>query len=310
MELLKMLQTLRNPALDAILSVITRLGEETALMVAGMAILWCVSKKWGFRLMFAGLSGNVLNQLLKAIFLIPRPWILDPTFTIVESAREAATGYSFPSGHTQTAASVFGTLSVWAKQKWLKIACIAAVALVGFSRMYLGVHTPLDVSVSLFTGALTVAGMLWLMNLAESSAKGAAAFTAGMLAFAALLVGYVLLAPVREANIPEFDAHGVKNAWTLLGTMAGMLAAWWYDRTRLHFETKAVWWAQIAKLAIGLGLVMAVRIGMKPVLSLIFGDAVFTSAIRYFLMCVMGGVVWPMTFGWWSRLGKKTSVSA
>lgn len=67
----------------------------------------------------------------------------------------------------------------------------------------------------------------------------------------------------------------------------------------------AVWWAQAAKLVIGLALVMAVRVGMKPVLASLFGDALFTHGVRYFLMAVVGGVLWPMTFRFWARLGQK-----
>ena len=89
MQLLYALQTIRTPILDVFIGLVTRLGEETILLVLGMVILWCIDKKWGFRFMFAGLFGTALNQLLKAIFLIPRPWILDPEFEIVESAREA-----------------------------------------------------------------------------------------------------------------------------------------------------------------------------------------------------------------------------
>lgn len=153
MELLKAIATIRSPFLDQIVNIVTHLGDETFFTVIGMFVFWCVNKKWGYRFMILGLSGTALNQLLKAIFLIPRPWVLDPSFSIVEAAREAADGYSFPSGHTQSAAAVFGTLAVWLNKKWSTALCIALILLVGFSRMYLGVHTPLDVDVSLITGA-------------------------------------------------------------------------------------------------------------------------------------------------------------
>lgn len=303
MEFLKMLQTLRSPFLDVVLGLITRLGEETCLMVVGMALLWCVNKKRGFQLMLAGLVGTAVNQLLKAIFLIPRPWILDPTFTIVEAAREAATGYSFPSGHTQTAAIVLGLLAMWTNRKSLKALCIALVALVGFSRMYLGVHTPLDVGVSLVTGAVTVAVMAKVFVLAEENEQTFHRMALGAVAAAVVLLAYLYLAPKRAANDPEFDAHGLKAGWTLMGTTLGMLAAWYYDRRRLDFDTKACWWAQLCKLALGLGVVMAVRLGMKPVLQAVFGTTQFTSGIRYFLMCLAGGIAWPMTFKWWKARG-------
>ena len=74
----------------------------------------------------------------------------------VEAAREAADGYSFPSGHTQSAATLFGTLAAWLRRGWLTVACIVMVLLVGFSRMYLGVHTPADVGTSLVIGTVLV----------------------------------------------------------------------------------------------------------------------------------------------------------
>lgn len=307
MSLLYWLQSIRTPVMDAVMSLITRLGEETALMVVGMFILWCINKKWGYRFFLVGMVGNTMNQLLKAIFLIPRPWVLDPEFPIVESARSAATGYSFPSGHTQTAAGVFGTLAVWLRKSWIVILCIVMTLLVGFSRMYLGVHTPLDVGVSLATGLIIVVGLNWLMDRLENNPKAILMMLLGALAFALVLVLYVNFAPVREANNPEFDAHGQKSAWVCFGTMAGLVLGWWFDEHHLHYETKAVWWAQLLKVIIGAALVMGVRLGMKPVLHAIFGDAQFANGIRYFLMAVMASVVWPMTFGFWSRLGCQTN---
>ena len=83
MTILKWLEGLRAPWLDSLMSAVTELGDETVFMVAGLVILWCVNKRWGFRFLLTGLTGSVVNQLLKAIFLIPRPWVLDPSFTIV-----------------------------------------------------------------------------------------------------------------------------------------------------------------------------------------------------------------------------------
>lgn len=305
MPFLRLLESIRTPVLDKLGALVTLLGEETVFMVAGLVILWCFSKKWGFRFLMIGLAGTALNQLLKAIFLIPRPWVLDPSFTIVEAARKGASGYSFPSGHTQSAATVFGVLAVWAKRRWATALCVAMVLLVGLSRMYLGVHTPLDVGVSLATGVITVLGMVWLFDRAEARPHGVLLLGAGIVAFAAALLAYVLFAPAREANVASFDADGQKAAWTLFGTCAGLWLALWVDARHTHFETRAVWWAQLLKLIAGLALVMAVRVGLKPVLAALFGGALFPHGIRYFVMAVTGGVLWPMTFRLWARLGQK-----
>ena len=304
MGLLYWFQSVRHPALDLIVGLVTRMGEETVFMVLGLVILWCIDKKWGFRFLLAGLVGSVVNQLLKAVFLIPRPWVLDPEFTIVESAREAATGYSFPSGHTQTAAVVYGMMAAWLKKKWVSVVCVALIIAVGFSRMYLGVHTPYDVGVSFVTGALTVIGMMRLFSWAEGDSGKELKSQLMGLACTAVLVLYVVFAPKRAANVAEFDVHGVESAYKLLGTMLGMIAAWLIDQKYVHYETKAVWWAQVLKVALGLLVVMAVRLGAKPALNALMGGHAAAGAVRYFLMCVIGGGVWPMTFRYFTKLHK------
>lgn len=304
MQLLYALQTIRTPLLDIIIGLITRLGEETILLVIGMVIMWCIDKKWGFRFMFAGLFGTALNQLLKAIFLIPRPWVIDPEFEIVESAREAATGYSFPSGHTQSAGTVFGMIAMWAKRRLVTVACVIVVLLVGFSRMYLGVHTPYDVGVSLVTSLLTVVGVTALCERAKTE-KQKAAFSAGMIGFALALVLYVVLAPKRAANVAEFDAHGVENAWKLLGSMVGLVIAWYMDERHTRFETKAPLLVQVIKLALGFALVMAIKGGLKPVLGAVMNGSPVAHAIRYFIMVIVGAGLWPMTFKRLAGLGRK-----
>ena len=310
MTFLKMLESIRTPLGEQLAAAVTLLGEETFFMLVGLALVWCFDKRWGFRLLFVGLAGTVLNQLLKAVFLIPRPWVIDPEFTIVEAARAGATGYSFPSGHTQSAACVMGMLALWVRDRVFTVLCVLGVLAVAFSRMYLGVHTPLDVGVSLITGAATVAVMPRLFDRAEASVRGRRRMGAGLMGFALLLLLYVLLWPKREANVAEFDAHGVESAWTLVGTMLGLLAAWYADQRWLRFDTRAVWWAQALKLALGLALVMAVRVGLKAALDALFGDAPFTDGVRYLCIALTGGVLWPMTFGFWGRLGRGSRAGA
>jgi len=231
--------------------------------------------------------------------------VIDPTFEIVEAAREAATGYSFPSGHTQTAVTVYGMIAAWLKNKKATALCVALIVLVGFSRMYLGVHTPYDVGVSLITGALTVFGMMRLYNDAEGNAKKESRINWGVFAFALVLLAYVCFAPKRAANIAEFDLHGIETTWKLVGTTAGVIAAFWIDQKYVHYETKASLPVQVVKVALGFAVVMVIRLGLKPVLNLLMNGHAAAGAVRYFLMCVVGGGLWPMTFKYFARLGRK-----
>ena len=96
MELLYWFETIRTPALDAAMSLVTRPGEETFFMVAALFVFWCVDKRRGYYLLAVGFTGTLINQWLKIVCRVPRPWVRDPHFTIVESARDGAAGYSFP----------------------------------------------------------------------------------------------------------------------------------------------------------------------------------------------------------------------
>ena len=156
MSFLYFLESIRNPVLDFFFSLITYCGDEIIFMAVGMIVFWCFSKNEGYYLLCVGFLGTVINQFLKMVFRVPRPWVKDPSFTIVESAKEAASGYSFPSGHTQSSVGLFGGVARWNKNKILRIAMIAMCVIVPLSRMYLGVHTPADVLVSVCVALILI----------------------------------------------------------------------------------------------------------------------------------------------------------
>lgn len=308
MELLRALEAVRTPFWNTVMGYTTYLGEQMVFMAVGLIVLWCVDKKWGYRLFYMGLLGSAVNQLLKGIFLLPRPWVVDPSFRIVESARAAATGYSFPSGHTQGVAMLFGGLALWLKKRWVTAVAAATTLLVAFSRMYLGVHTPLDVGTSLLCGGLMVWLMAYLFRKADSG-RGAVYVIGGAgLLMSVASVLYLLIAPATPKNVAEFDANGMESTFTLLGAMLGLIVIWWIDDRYLHFPVRAVWWAQLIKCAAGMGLMLLLRELLEQPLVLFKGHAAVNAA-KYFLITVAGGGLWPMTFRFFSRLGKKQGAS-
>lgn len=302
MGFLYLLEDIRAPLLNEFMLLITRFGEETAFLVTALIVFWCVSKQTGYYIMSIGFIGTISNQFMKLWFRVPRPWVLDPNFTILEQAREAAAGYSFPSGHTQNAVGTFGGLAVSVKNKWIRCAAVLIAALVPISRMYIGVHTPADVLVA----AATAIFLIIILRPVVNGGRGAGLPL--LLGFMFLLaIGYTLF--VKCYPFPaDIDQHnlesGVKNAYTLLGALSGIVVVYIVDKLWLRFSTEGVWWAQILKVLGGLALVLAVKSGLKTPLNMIFGES-FGRTARYFLIVIVAGCLWPMTFKWFAGLGRK-----
>jgi len=304
-EFLYFLESIRLPALDLILGLITKLGEETIFLALAMAMFWCVDKTRGYYLMAVGFVGTICNQFLKLLCRVPRPWVLDPEFTIVESAREHATGYSFPSGHTQNAVGTFGVLAVTEKKRWLRILWLLVLVLVPFSRMYLGVHTPKDVGVSVVVAAALIAALYPVFYAGKDTLRRRYIVLGAMVLVAAAFVVFVECFPFPADIDPDNYRSGVKNAYTLFGAVLGVNVAHYVDERYLHFSTTAPLMGQAAKLVLGLGLALAVKAGLKQPLYAIFGGHLSADAVRYFILVIVAGCLWPMTFPFWEKQGRK-----
>ena len=304
MTFLHLLEEIRTPVGDVFFSMITRLGEETVFLIIGLLFFWCVDKAEGYYMILTGLCGTLLNQFLKIVCRVPRPWVLDDKMTIVESARAGAAGYSFPSGHTQTSVGLYGGIARWNQNKIVRAIGILLGILVAFSRMYLGVHTPYDVGAAAIMAVFLLAVIYPVVQKAKEHPGYLRILFAAITGVAAIYVCYMeyytFPVDVDTANL----GSAMKNAYMLSGAVLGIWLTYEVDHRFLHFETQAVWWAQILKLTGGILLILAVRILLKTPLHAIF-EGYLADGIRYFIVVVMAGCVWPMTFPWFRRLGRK-----
>lgn len=302
MGFLYLLETIRIPGLNELMLAVTALGEETAFLVLALIVFWCFDKKRGYLLMAVGFTGTILNQMVKLACRIPRPWVLDPEFTIVEAAREAATGYSFPSGHTQFAVGTFASLACTAEKKWMKGLCIAFAVLVPFSRMYLGVHTPADV----LAGAAMALALVWVLRMAvmDNGQKAMKAVLISMIGLAVVFLMFVEFWPFPENLDPHNYESGLKNAYTMMGCLPAVAIVYVVDRKR-DFTVDAVWWVQILKAVVGLVLVLAVKELTRSPLEALLGNQMAARSVRYFLIVITAGVLWPMSFRKLSKIGRK-----
>lgn len=302
MGILYLLEKMRFPAMDKLMLLVTQLGEETAFLVAAMIVFWCVDKKKGYYVMAVGFFGTLLNQFLKLVFRIPRPWVADPNFTVVEGAVEAAAGFSFPSGHSTSSVGTFGAIGYASGNSAVKWICYGVCVLVPFSRLYLGVHTPADVLVG---AAMALALVLTVKPVVyRGGHKGMKILIAVMLAMAVGMLVYVERNPAGFAADDVNYLSGLKNAYTMLGCLIGVAVVYFVDYRFLKFETDAIWWAQIIKAVLGLGVVLAVKEGLRAPLEALI-PVYPARAVRYFLIVIAAGIVWPATFKWFGKIGKK-----
>ena len=134
--------------------------------------------------------------------------------------------------------------------------------------------------------------------------KGMKILIAAMFVMALGLLAFVELYPF-PADVDEHNLEsGVKNAYTMIGCLAGVAVVYEVEKRYVNFDTKAVWWAQLLKIALGLGVVLLVKEGLRSPLEALFAGHMAARAVRYFAVVLVAGLAWPLSFRWFARLGK------
>jgi membrane-associated phospholipid phosphatase len=247
MSFLLLLQAFRNGSgsfLVDFMKKMTFFGELNTTLVILAIIYWCISKDLGTYLMM-GWSGNrIANGFMKITVCAYRPWIRDSRIIPHGDAITTATGYSFPSGHTMNAGTVFGGTAMYGKNfsKPLKIMLYLIVVLVALSRTFLGVHTPQDVLVGMASSLLVMWLTLKLTRwIAEKPEKDKLVACIGfVLAIALGLYAALKSYPVDYDSNGKIIVEGAKMAndtFKAVGWVSAFLTGWILERRFVGFST-------------------------------------------------------------------------
>jgi membrane-associated phospholipid phosphatase len=209
--LIRSVQTIANPTLTAFMKALTTLGAAPAYMVLLPLIFWCFDEKKGIRLGLAIMFSTWINLGLKFALRQPRPfwddW--DPKVGMITESRNG-----FPSGHAQISLTMWTIIASWGKKKYFYVAAILLSLLVGFSRIYLGVHFPTDLFGGWILGALVLtAYFLFAGKLEAVLAKGGLRFQMYATAAAAFIL--ILSRPSPDLLIPGAVVLGMGTGYSL-----------------------------------------------------------------------------------------------
>ena len=272
-DILLFLQQFRNGAgavfTDFFLKM-SYIGEMTVVLAVIAEIYWCVNKDFGnFFLM--GWSGNrIVNGLLKVTACVYRPWIRDARIIPDSEALAAATGYSFPSGHSMNAASLYGGGAIRKElPRALRIALGLIAALIALSRNFLGVHTPQDILVGLAAGLLVMWLTGKLMKWVETHPEKDIWIMCIGIGIAAAVAVFAAL-----KNYPEdMDAAGkllvdgrkmANDTYKGVGWAIGYLAGWVLERRFIGFSTDVPMMTRVTRFVAGLLGFYAVTLILLP----------------------------------------------
>lgn len=285
MDILWNIQSLRTPFLDFFFSWITRLGEETILILVFCLVFWCINKRTGYVVGISFFFSALLVQGMKIVFRIPRPWTHDPRILVL-GAETAATGYAFPSGHTQNAAAWLGALAACTKKKLLRYTFIILALLVGFSRLYLGVHFLSDVLVSLVISFAVVLLVCKILPHDFTDKKKELVLPIIIAVFAAIVV--VIITYLYHNEITEFSQ--LRDAVIAAGAAFGFVIGMYVERVYIQFSVKTKNIPlQVGKFIFGMVGVIAFQEGFR-----ILGSGLIATGARYFLIVMWILIIYPL----------------
>lgn len=266
--------------------IISFFGTELFIICLVAIIYWVVDKKYGAFLAIVGLSSATINGGLKDIVKRPRPFVDHQVHTTDKSiggiiTADWANSYSFPSGHAQNSSTIFTSLILFIKKRWIIIVSIIMTILVCLSRIYLGVHYPSDVLVGLIIGI----GLALLLHFLFNKFYQKRFY---------IYIGLVVIALLSLFFSTSYDT------FTGIGSLLGAAVGLTFEQKFVKFEIKGSKLNKCIKVVVGLIILLALKEGLKVVFSLFTenNEALnnYLSLLRYFIVVFIGLAIYPWCF--------------
>ena len=278
LESVRLIQEFRGPKLDFSFRLLTFLGDIKFYIVLLPFLVWCIDYWFGCRVAISVMVSAYISVLLKEQFELPRPGDLDPDIAVI-----VVKGYGLPSGHALLAVVVWGTIALRTNRLWTWVVCVATISLISLSRVYLGVHFPIDVYAGLVIGVVLLLAIHYAYPVCERW-------------IVRLRVGsQLLLSLVIPATLSMFFhmlASNVKMASLTMGILAGVtMGAALKLRYFQSLEAKSLW-RRGGFFLFGIGIVFALYYLPKEI-----------RLLDTFLYHSVGAFIHSSLIGLWVSLG-------
>ena len=272
MDYLLWLQGIRSDILNTVLMTVTEFITSPVMYLAMAILYWCFNKKAAYYIAMNISFGSMVNQALKNTFCVYRPWIKNTDIKPVPEAFESATGYSFPSGHTQIASSEFLSVAVWQKKrKWLVGVCIFITLLVMFTRNYLGVHTLQDVLASLAVSVVVLFVTKKILEWTDGKKnRDLIVFGVGMTVCTAFLIFTTLKSYptdfTPDGTLLVNPSEMITDCYAAAGCVYGFLIGWICERRFVNFSTDVSAKSKIIRAVVGSVILLIIATVVKDAL--------------------------------------------
>lgn len=221
--------------------IITQFGDKFIIMGVLALFYWCINKEKGEKIAFSIFTSLLVNSVLKMAFNRPRPFTHEG-YQSVNKLGELSNpaGSSFPSGHSQNAATTFSSVALHERRLFTMVLAIIIITLVPLSRVYLGVHFPTDTIVGVLVGLLVTYVTYLIMTYCYSHKF---IFYIGML---------VLATPFLFVNVTGETAHSFYASY---GLLVGFIVGIFIENKCINFTCDVSIKTKVLRLLIGAAII-------------------------------------------------------
>ena len=297
-DLIEWIQTNMGKVGEYAARVMSFIGGETFSLLVLIAVLFCYRKEVGKRVSCSVLMAGIWFPMIKNVALRVRPYMAHPDRAKVLQVVEADAdpmdivqqGYSFPSGHGATAVSLFGTLAMDVRKRWMWFVAIIMPLLIGLSRIAVGVHYPTDVLCGWVVGLLAIGFNVLLQKKVQKE--------------------WMRYAIMVALALPGLFWCRSRDYFSALGLLIGAALAFPYEAKYIQFKDTRNVWAMILRTVGAFAVYYALNTLLKLPFSKEFLDngtlaAGLVRTARYAVVLFVALAVYPRVFPIFEKIGKK-----